>query len=373
VTRIIYQFQYQLIAQEIKDIILKGDLMPGSRLDSERDLCRQFQVQRNTIRRALELLEVEGHISIRGRRGSFVLPPAQTLDKRTLLVNVHSGAAPNITALVDGFGIVAKEQGFESSRTSNNPLPDSNVNLVPQADSMPADIAGMLIWPHFPIDVAEIRKINERIPVVLVDQRIMGISTDCVRSDDVAGGKKVAEHLLHLGHRRIAFLTDEVFAESVQARWQGYVLAHEEAGVFCDPKLSLLYQFIDAGIFEPTMRLLWGNPEIRPTAIMCSNDVVAFLLLRFLHAEGIRVPEDIAVTGYGNSMPDYTAAVSLTTIDQPFFEVGREAARLLCKRVRAASSDRFRSPQDIVLPVHLEIRGSTSAGVEVMSRKSRRR
>jgi DNA-binding LacI/PurR family transcriptional regulator len=207
--------------------------------------------------------------------------------------------------------------------------------------------------------------------VVLVDQRIMGVSADSVRCDDVAGGKMLTEHLLELGHRRIAFLTDEVFAETVQSRWQGYALAHEEAGIICDPRLSLLYQFISAEIFEPTMRRLWENPDVRPTAIVCSNDVVAFLLLRYLHGEGIRVPEDVAVTGYGNSMPDYTAAVSLTTVDQPFSDVGREAARLLCERARQTPSEWLRSPQDVVLPVRLVVRGSTASGSA--SASSRRR
>jgi DNA-binding LacI/PurR family transcriptional regulator len=229
-----------------------------------------------------------------------------------------------------------------------------------------------LIWPHFPTDIAQIKRINERVPTVLVDQRILGITTDSVRFDDVEGGKVVTKHLLELGHRRIAFLTDEVFAETVQARWQGYVLAHEEAGIVCDPKLSLLYQFIDADIFEPTMRRLYNLPDTRPTAIVCSNDVVAFGLLRFLNAEGIRVPEDMAVTGYGNSMPEYTNAISLTTIDQRFFDAGQEAARILCKRIHQPTSVRMHSPLDIVLPVRLVVRGSTAGANELPDRLSNR-
>jgi DNA-binding GntR family transcriptional regulator len=84
-TPLIFQFQYQLIAQQIRERISRGDLAPGARLDSERALCRQFDVQRNTIRQALELLEKERHISIEGRRGSFVLHPA-AITGGTLLV-----------------------------------------------------------------------------------------------------------------------------------------------------------------------------------------------------------------------------------------------------------------------------------------------
>jgi DNA-binding LacI/PurR family transcriptional regulator len=188
----------------------------------------------------------------------------------------------------------------------------------------------------------------------------MGVTTDSVRFDDVSGGKMVTRHLMEMGHTRIAFLTDEVFAETVQARWQGYALAHEEAGVFCDPKLSLLYQFIDADTFQITMRRLAALGDARPTAVVCSNDVVAFYLLRFLHAEGMRVPEDMAVTGYGDSMPEYTHAISLTTVDQRFFDAGCEAARILCRRIQQPSAHRLQSPQDTVLPVRLVARGSTA-------------
>lgn len=322
------------------------------------------------MRQALSLLQSEGRIA-KDRRGSFVQQLAGN-STNVFLLNIHSGSAPNLVDLVEGFTHVAVPQGFQVRRRSNNPLPDSNVNIVSTLDSTQSDVAGVLIWPHFPTDVAQIRRINERVPTVLVDQRILGITTDSVRFDDVEGGKLVTRHLLDLGHRRIAFLTDEVFAETVQARWQGYVMAHEEAGIACDPKLSLLYQFINADIFEPTMRRLCGSPDSRPTAIVCSNDVVAFGLLRFLNAEGIRVPEDMAVTGYGNSMPEYTQAISLTTIDQRFFDAGQEGARLLCKRIHQPSSVRMHSPLDIVLPVKLVVRGSTGGSSDVIDQQARR-
>ncbi len=363
-------FLYQQIATKIKDRILDGEFAPGGRLKSERDLAQEFGVQRNTMRQALALLQSEGRIA-KDRRGSYVQPLGERA-ANVFLLNIHSGSAPNLIDLVGGFTRIAEPQGFQVRRRSNNPLPDSNVNVVPALDSLLDDIAGVLIWPHFPTDIAQIKRINERVPTVLVDQRILGITTDSVRFDDVEGGKVVTKHLLELGHRRIAFLTDEVFAETVQARWQGYVLAHEEAGIVCDPKLSLLYQFIDADIFEPTMRRLYNLPDTRPTAIVCSNDVVAFGLLRFLNAEGIRVPEDMAVTGYGNSMPEYTNAISLTTIDQRFFDAGQEAARILCKRIHQPTSVRMHSPLDIVLPVRLVVRGSTAGANELPDRLSNR-
>lgn len=350
--------RYHQIAARIRTRILQGELAAGVRVGSERALGLEYQAQRTTVRQALALLENEGHL-VKDRRGAFVVQ-ASVQPANTFLVIVHSGTGSNLSALFEGFACVAEEKGFEARRVTNDPLADSAVTQVPYADSLPKEIAGVLIWPHFPIDTAQIQKIMERVPVVLADRRIIGLAADCVRFDDIAGGRIVTQHLLELGHRRIAFLTDEVFAETVQARWQGYILAHEEAGVPCDPRLSLLYQYIQPDIFGQTMRWLVSTPEARPTAVVCANDVVALGLLRFLASEGIRVPEDISVTGFGDAIPEYTAAVSLTTVYQAFYEVGSEAARLLIERSSQSEAERRVDIRDIALPVHVVPRGSTA-------------
>lgn len=350
--------RYHQIATRLRVRILQGELAAGARVGSERLLGQEYQAQRNTVRQALALLESEGHLA-KDDRGSFVVQSPAPKAK-VFLVIVHSGTGSNISTLFDGFAAVAVQHGFEVRRVTNDPPPDSTVSPVPDDRSFTSEIAGALIWPHFPIDTARIKKIMDQVPIVLADRRIVGLATDCVRFDDVLGGKLVTRHLIELGHRRIAFLTDEVFAETVQGRWQGYILAHEEAGIRCDPRLSLLYQFIEADIFERTMRWLLNSPEARPTAIVCANDVVAFGLLRFLGSEGLRVPEDVSVTGFGDAMPEYTAAVSLTTVYQAFHEVGREAARLLIERSGQTAEERRGDVRDIALPLQLVPRGSTA-------------
>ena len=356
-----FQYQYQQIAREIKEQIARGELKPGMRLSSERILGNQFQVQRNTIRQALALLEDEGRISTEKRRGSFILPLPKNEVGGTFIVNMHRGSGSNLTALLDGFAHMAEERGFKAVRRNTNPVGTSIINVIPDIDELPADTAGVVLWPHYPSDPDRLRRLNDAVPLVLVDRHVIGVSADCVRFDDIHGGKLITEHLLSLGHRRIAFLTDEVFAETVQFRWHGYVLAQEEAGVEFDAKLSLLYQHMDSQIFANTFRYLMASDKTRPTAVVCANDLVAFSFLRFLHAEGIKTPEDVAVTGYGNSMPDYAEAMTLTTIDQPFREVGEEAAKLLAVRVHQPAAERLRRPEDKILPVRLVVRGSTVA------------
>jgi GntR family transcriptional regulator of arabinose operon len=353
-------FRYQEIAMEIRRRILRGDFREGGRLPSERALVQSFGVQRNTIRQALTLLEEEGHISIEDKRGAFVRLARPDSGRTVFLLNIHAGSSPNLSRMTEGFSDVAARAGYSLRRFNTHPPEGAALDPLPDADKLADDIAGVMLWPQNPTNPEAVIRLNARIPLVLVDRRVLGAAVDCVRFDDVAGGKAVAEHLLEQGHRRIAFLTDDVFAETVQHRWHGYALAHEAWSVPIDPRLSVFCHGFHEPFFSTTLRLLLGLGRESPTAIICSNDLVAFMLLRFLRDEGVRVPDDVAVTGYGNTMPDYAEAMALTSVDQPFYEMGQTAATMLLERVGQAFEDRLRDVRDVTIPVRLIERQSSS-------------
>jgi len=352
-------FQYQEIAQVLKEQILRGDFKADGRLPSERVLGIRFNVQRNTVRQALATLETEGQISTQGKRGSFVRMPSAKVGHKAFHINIHSDSSPHLRYLVDGFMQVADHAGYTTRRINTDPPKGAMLDPVPQLERLAEDTAGVVLWPQNPTDSDALTRLNKAVPLVLVDRRVLGLSADCVRFDDLEGGRLITEHLVAQGHRRIGFLTDDVFAETVQRRWHGYVLALETAGIPIDASLSLFFHGLDAQIMALTIRHILGRGKTAPTAIVCSNDLVAFTLLRFLHDEGVRVPDDLAVTGYGNSIPDYTEAMSLTSVDQPFFELGQAAANILIDRVGQTASERLRSPHDIRIPVELVVRGSS--------------
>lgn len=351
--------QYEEIARAIKAQILRGDFAANGRLPSERSLGAAFGVQRNTIRQALGVLEREGRIVTEDKRGSFIREPRARAPHRTLLFSVHRGTSPDLVRLYDGFAKVAEGAGFAVRRFDSHPRKGTATDRVPQLDKMPAESAGAALWPHSPIDAEALTRLNEALPLVLVDRRVLGVSADCVRFDDVTGARMVTDHLLDAGHRRIAFIADEVFAETVEHRWHGYVMAQESRGVAIDPRLSVFFHGTDAPYFALSIRYLFSLGKESPTAIVCSNDLVAFSLMRFLHDEGIRTPDDVAVTGYGNTMPEYTAAMSLTSVDQPFYELGEAAANILIDRSGQTTADRLREPLDLMIPVRLIVRGSS--------------
>ncbi|CAN5668986.1 hypothetical protein BH11ARM2_BH11ARM2_00640 [soil metagenome] len=353
------RYQYQEIAKELKRGIQRGDFHESGRLPSERTLGERFGVQRNTVRQALALLEKEGQIVIEGKRGSFVrLEPVATA-RKTFMVHIHGGVTPTLGGLMDGLGQTARRAGYATRQWDTHPAHGAALDPVLQVDSIPEDAAGLILWPQNPTDAEALTNLNHALPVVLVDRRVIGVSADCVRFDDVTGGKLVTDHLLEQGHRRIGFLTDDVFAETVQHRWQGYAAALEAATVPIDPGWSLFFQGIHEPYFSVAMRHLLGRDGESPTAIVCSNDLVAFMLFRFLRDEGIRVPDQLAVTGYGNAMPSYVEAMALTSVDQPFYDLGRTAANLLIERAGQGANERLRSPKDITIPVRLVVRKSS--------------
>jgi DNA-binding LacI/PurR family transcriptional regulator len=173
----------------------------------------------------------------------------------------------------------------------------------------------------------------------------------------------VTEHLIAQGHRRIGFLGDEAFAETVQMRWRGYTLALQEAGITPLTRWIALFHDMKVPMFADYMkRFLEGEGE-PVTAVVCSNDTTALVFLNFLRGAGYRVPEDVAVTGYGNLLPDYMDALELTTMAQPFEEVGQIAGKILLEQLAMRGKDKT-SPvsfTQVDLPVELIVRSSSTA------------
>lgn len=352
-------FQYEEIAKQIRQQILRGDFQGNGRLPSERVLGDQYQVQRNTIRQALALLEKDGHIWTGPKRGSFIKPTEPLNDRKTFLAYIHRESSPAMNRLVEGLSDTAGKAGYSVRRMNTDPPAGAAIDVLPDLEHLASDAAGVILWAQNPTDSEVLSRLNRIVPLVLVDRRVLGVSADCVRFDDVSGGRMVTEHLLDQGYERIAFLTDDVFAETVQHRWRGYCLALESAGVPINPSLSLFFHGLHEPFFSSAVRLLLSEGANKPTAIFCSNDLVAFTLLRLLRDEGIKVPRDVAVVGYGNLMPDYLNAMSLTSVDQSFFKLGQMAAKILLERVSGAVDDRIHDPYDEAIPVELIVRHSS--------------
>lgn len=195
---------------------------------------------------------------------------------------------------------------------------------------------------------------SPRVPVVLLDYQ--GSTNECsVSVDDLYGAQLAVEHLLDLGHQRIAFIGGPPGLRQMAQRLAGARLALENAGV--NPEAALV-TVNTTGIgmqdgIKATQDLL--KSEL-PTGILCGNDMIAFGVYRALTRAGLRIPADIALIGYDDI--DFAAdwVVPLTSVRQPTDRLGYLAAQLLLEH---SADDETHAHRQLVLRPELIVRDSS--------------
>jgi DNA-binding LacI/PurR family transcriptional regulator len=201
--------------------------------------------------------------------------------------------------------------------------------------------------------------LGRRLPVVIVDEpRSPG--TFFVGIDDREGARLAAVHVAELGHERVAIVADRLIDDYTEGlasperiarsnckvsreRVAGYVAGLDDARPV--PVYEALGNFEECGA-RAALELVSHAP--RPTALLCSTDVLAFGAMRALSERGIDVPGDVSVAGF-DDVPT-AAAAGLTTVRQPLLHKGREAGRLLMEPA---------TEREVILPVELVRRTST--------------
>ena len=165
------------------------------------------------------------------------------------------------------------------------------------------------------------------VPAVAVDPHFGPSSMPTIDADSFSGAQRATEHLIGLGHRRIAFLGGRSELDSAHLREAGYRAAMEEAGIPADPALIRESRYAPDRAAEITRDLL-ELPD-RPTAIFAANDVTAIRAMQVAHEYGLSVPEDVSVVGF-DDIPEASLAVpQLTTVRQPMQAMGRAAMEML--------------------------------------------
>lgn len=217
-------------------------------------------------------------------------------------------------------------------------------------------VRGVIIAPIDP-DLTRLRELSRRgTPVVLVDHPRGQMDLCSVAVDDVLGGRLAAEHLLALGHRRIAYLSGSVNAVAVKQRRAGVFQALAAAGLDADEMLLDVRMPIEPPELPPQAieQILGASP--RPTAVLCVNDTVALDVLRALASAGVRVPADMSVVGYDDLRFAARLSPSLTTVAQPIYQLGYAAADLLLDEALGDHTHR-----EVLFQPSLVARASTAA------------
>jgi LacI family transcriptional regulator len=196
-------------------------------------------------------------------------------------------------------------------------------------------------------------------PVVVVDRTRVGADLCSVSVDDTRGGRLALEHLIDLGHTRVAFVGGPVSIGQVRDRIDGARTAWDDAGL---PEHGLSHLPTESlTVAEGSMageRLVGMASRRRPSAVFCGNDLLALGVLRAALTAGLRVPDDLAIVGYDDIDFAAAAAIPLTSVRQPRLDLGRHAARLV---IDEATNSHHRHQQMIFEP-ELAARASTVNG-----------
>jgi len=196
------------------------------------------------------------------------------------------------------------------------------------------------------------------VPAVLINNQAAEEIAHSIYHDDTQGSRELTEHLLALGHKRIAFLGNARAGRTSQERLDGYHQALKAAGA------PLRSEFIvegpnglPGGGEVGIRRLLALEP--RPTAFVCYNDMMAIGAINALREAGLSIPADCSVTGFDDISLAAYVHPPLTTFSQPKREIGRQAARMILGMLERPAGDRDLRPEILILCGKLCVRGST--------------
>lgn len=190
------------------------------------------------------------------------------------------------------------------------------------------------------------------IPIVMFNRQQDDDRLSCVRSDNVAGGRKVAELLLRTGHERVAYIAGWEGASTQRDREAGFLAGLAEGGGVLFARGEGKFSYAAAA---DAARAMFARSD-RPDAVFVANDHMAFAVLDVLRFElGLRVPQDVSVVGYDDVKLAAWPAFDLTTVRQPANRMVAETVDILLTRIEDPSAQ----PRRVAIDGPLILRGST--------------
>jgi LacI family transcriptional regulator len=242
-----------------------------------------------------------------------------------------------------------QELGFSVVMCSTDNDSDKEAGYIALLKQKKVD--GIIVAAGFRNETMLRELIRENFPVALISQEIPELAIDSVSVDDYQGGYQVTDHLISLGHRHIAMIAED--GRSSFGRIRGYRQALEDAGIPFD-ELRLIR--CEASVEEGYRNGGYFLDSLKPlTAIFASNDLLAVGVMKAARERGIRIPDDLSVVGFDNTILAAFVDPPLTSVAQPIQDMGRQVVDCLVQRIEGE----HKLKQRVVLLPELVIRKST--------------
>ena len=293
---------YRKIYLDLKKKIVSKELVPGSKLPYERELCDQYGVKRVTIRKSLEMLAQEGLITKHMGLGSFVAGESAPVavvnpdSAATILFimrrnenDIYHNTSSCNTRLYFEMEQICRRNGYLLSYVGL----DEHGSVLDIAREHP--VSGVFLVSSYNEDtIRELMRM--KMPAVLLNHRDAKMLS--VMPDNLQVLSLVVGYLSEMKHRRIAYVDGMPDSCNALERWEAFRFAMMEHGLEVDPRLY----FVGNWTFEvgrAAARELLKQAHL-PTAVFAASDMMAAGVMEELRGAGLRIPEDISVVGYDN-------------------------------------------------------------------------
>ena len=341
----------------LRDAIARGDFPSGAWLPAERDLAERIGVGRPAVREAIAALLREGVLERRpGGRPRIASWAAGSYGRASTSAAgrfIVAAVIPQPPTYTTAHAIQA---GLSRALGGSTPRPgllvyDSylagplgpGLGVHPEIEAFhraeAEGAAGVVVW-GCGADGAEemlLRMQRSGLAVVFVDHRPKSLAFDFVGVENRSGIRAAVEHLHALGHRRIAYLSHPDRGSAVVEREEGYTEALHDLGHRADP--AMLYRggrSLSVRAREALEQFM-AHPT-PPTAVVAVNDLHAFELIQAAQERGLKVPGNLSVVGFDDAEQFSPHQSMLTTVRQPFREIGYCAGELLLRRIAEGSA-----------------------------------
>jgi len=360
--------KYSIVREYIKSKILDGTYEPNQKIGSESELMEWFNVSRHTVRLAIGDLVTQGWLYRKQGAGTYCAERKETGPGDNNLKNIAI-----ITTYISDYIFPSIIRGAESYLSKN----DYQVSIYSTDNNHESEkqILEKILTYHVDGVIIEPTKsaisnpnINyylnlekSDIPYIMINAYYDELEPLSITINDEKGGFMQTEHLIEHGHQNIIgfFKTDDLQGTK---RMKGFLKAHRAHQVPIKPSNIVTYHTQEK-MSKPREELEKALSQLkgeRPTAIVCYNDELAMLLLEVLREQNIKVPEDISLIGYDDSVLSRVSEVKLTTIKHPQSEMGETAAKMMLDLLDGKSSSQSENQEmeSIVYEPQLVIRNS---------------
>lgn len=253
----------------------------------------------------------------------------RTMKTKTIIVIVPDITNTFFSKVLRGIEITARRNGYRVL------LGDTGNDVTVEYEYLKAlyeKHADGLVLLTARVDRNTIESLMEKYPAVLACEYLEDSNFPTVSINNMSAARKATEHLLKLGHKRVAHITGPMNIVLSRDRLKGYKQAMKTYGLEINSLLIVEGDFYYKTGYDLMLKLMSiDNP---PTAVFTANDEMAIGAIKAIESQGLKVPEDIAIVGFDNIEMSVWFSPSLTTISQPMYEIGEKAMNLLLDLIR---------------------------------------